>query len=1191
MPRTPRRWRALITGTAAALSLLLPQTVAQAAPAGKVDKALLAELAKKGTTDFLVRLKGGADLAAARSATGKAGKAGKAAHVYQAKSTFAAAAQAGLRTLLTERKAAYTPLWIANGAKVTGDAELAAAIAKLPGVESVEPDILLTTPKPTLAKAANPKVNAVEWNIGHIGADRVWNEFGTRGEGVTLGVITGGVQFDHPALAPRYRGRQADGTMDHSYNWYDVRTCATPGGATPCESSEQPGTRLLGVMVGGTDTQAIGVAPGATWMGVNACDDVCPMSALLAAGQWMLAPTDRWGRNPRPDLAPDVITTSWRAVNWENRRDNVGFPRWFGDLLDTWVAAGIFPVLDSGFNESTSCGSAAAPGGYANAYMAGTYGRDLRIWQYSDRGPGQNGEVKPNIATPGAEVVSTEPGNNYGVLHWGPLSASHVAGAVALLWSASPTLYRDVPATRALLDRTAADVNDTSCGGTAAKNNVWGEGRLDVHAAVKAAPATAAGALTGTVTAGGSPLARATVTTAAPGSRTVTTAADGTFRIPRLAAGTHQITVRKLGYGTATGTVTVTAGGTAVHDVTLAAVPTHTVSGRVTGDGTSAAGANVQVAGTGESTTTDADGRYRLTLPAGDHELKVTPTAYPTCAGTATLRTTVTGDTTKDITLPLRQDPFGYTCATGTEPYVAGTDKVAHPEPWVSPRVSLPFSFPFYRGSYSKAWLSAKGYVNFSSERGTPWNDNLPSFQMPHAAIMPFWDDLWLDDRSGIYTKTMGTVPNRTFVVEWRDMTFRNEPGKRLSFSALLHEDGSIGFRYRGVSPDSTDGRNATVGIQGGFHDVSAVEYTSNGNRPAVADGWSLEFTPNGRGLLTGTVLNANDRTPVGGASVKIGDLTTLTTAGDGTFAGLLPPGEHQVTVSKEGFGTVTRQATVRLGERSSADTDLITGRVSADTAAVELVTRGEPAATTTFTLTNLGRAASPYSVAAEATGGWLSVSPVSGELAPGASATITVTGDAAGLAPGTFRTGRLVVRSASAGNPVFHIPASIVAPKHEIAVDAGGTRDSLDAAGHKWTADRAYTAGGHGYLGAQSRTHTATGAIGGTADQELFKTARESQLEYRFDNLPSGVYLVELGFAETRDHRPGQRVFTVMAEGKLAVPGLDVAAEVGVRTATTRRYAVKVTDGQLNLRFVAQRGAPLVNTLRVTERPDKTLP
>ena len=68
------------------------------------------------------------------------------------------------------------------------------------------------------------------------------------------------------------------------------------------------------------------------------------------------------------------------------------------------------------------------------------------------------------------------------------MAAPHLAGAIALLWSAAPSLIGDIDATRALLDGTAIDKADRQCGGTADDNNVYGEGRLDALALLNAAP-------------------------------------------------------------------------------------------------------------------------------------------------------------------------------------------------------------------------------------------------------------------------------------------------------------------------------------------------------------------------------------------------------------------------------------------------------------------------------------------------------------------------------------------------------------------------------------------------------------------------------------------------------------------------------------------------------------------------------
>ena len=68
------------------------------------------------------------------------------------------------------------------------------------------------------------------------------------------------------------------------------------------------------------------------------------------------------------------------------------------------------------------------------------------------------------------------------------MAGPHVAGAVALLWSAVPALRGDVDRTEELLERTARPLRKTveGCGGDYAfgPNNSWGEGVIDVAQAL-----------------------------------------------------------------------------------------------------------------------------------------------------------------------------------------------------------------------------------------------------------------------------------------------------------------------------------------------------------------------------------------------------------------------------------------------------------------------------------------------------------------------------------------------------------------------------------------------------------------------------------------------------------------------------------------------------------------------------------
>ncbi|NJP92282.1 S8 family serine peptidase [Nonomuraea sp. FMUSA5-5] len=1154
------RLRATLLGLVTAAGLLVPQAAAQAAPdPGKIDATVRAQLAQDDKATFWVRLKGEADLSGARRALTKEAKAER---VFEAKTEQAQASQAGLRKLLDAQHADYRPFWIVNAVKVTAGEKLAAEIASLPEVERINPVRTLTLPKP-VEGSAQARVNAVEWNIDRVNAPRVWDELGNRGEGIVIANIDSGVQFDHPDLAASYRGRNPDGTYTHDYNWFDpAGVCPT---AAPCDNNDH-GTHVMGTMVG---ANGIGVAPGAKWIAAKGCEvNTCTDASLLAAGQWVMRPTDLNGENPRPDLAPDIVNNSWGGS---------GFDPFYKDVVDAWVAAGIFPAFSNG-NEGPACDTSGSPGQYVNAYSAGAFDVNNALYARSSKGEGENGEIKPNIAAPGVNVRSSVPGG-YDSFTGTSMASPHVAATVALIWSGSPGLQGNVAATRPLLDGTAVDVADTSCGGTAADNNVWGEGRLDTYAAVLAAPDEGLGDLSGTVTAGGAPLSGVTVTVSGPMTRTMVTGADGRYAIPRLLAGSYEVAAEKFGYARATATVTISAGQAATADVPLTVLPTGVVSGTVTTAGTPEPGTTVTAAGTPVSAVTDASGRYSMTLPHGSYELRLTPSSR--CSSAATAEVTLAGDVVKDVELPLRGDNFGYTCRSGAQPYQAGAEKLALSGDDEAQQVTLPFPVPFYGTGYTKAWIATNGFVTFADRITTGSNGRLPTSGTPNNAVYPYWDDLIVDAQAGVYTAVTGTAPHRAFVVEWRDVTFYNEGGQRVSFAALLGEDGSIAFRYQDVESERDRGSSATVGIENAAgNDALLYSY----EEPVLATGQGLTFTASRHGLVTGKVTDANDGDPIAGATVKIGDVATLTTAADGTFYGQVLAGDYEVVVSKEHYGTFTRQVTVAAAAVTRIDTALVTGRVSVSTAELTVVLPAESSRTRTLELTNLG-SATPYTVTGEP---WFTVTPSAGELAKGQRVVLKVELSSAGVAAGTFRTGKLLVKSASGRQPTIEVKVTVVVPKLQVAIDAGATRSFVDAAGDTWTPDKKYAQGGYGYLTSQNRTQSTSRTIAGTPDQALFRTARESMLEYRFDNVPAGTYTVELDFAEIRNMRMGQRVFDVLVEGQLAIPALDLALESGTYTAVSRQYTVKVTDGQLNVRFATRQGATIVSGLRISERPDK---
>jgi subtilisin family serine protease len=640
--RGSRYRRLMAAGSALAMAVLTVTAVASPASAAatdKVDKQVLNELAEQGTTQFMVYMKEKADLKGAAALTSKTAKSEK---VYEALTSTAARSQAGLKSMLTTGKVQFKSYWIANVLVVTGDKKVLDSVASRSEVKNVKAVKNIPLIEPT-ERVEAATVNAIEWGVANINAPQVWNDFGTRGEGITIANIDTGVDFDHPAVVGKYRGNLG-GTFDHNYNWWDPSSvCGSPS-LVPCDNNNH-GTHTMGTMVGddGANNQ-IGVAPGAKWFAAKGCEvNTCTETALLSAGQFVLAPTDLAGANPRPDLNADIVNNSWG----DDLHDD-----WYMQTVDSWIEAGIMPIFSSG-NSGPGCNTAGSPGDYPQAYSTGGYDINNNIYVNSSRGNGTGDSVKPNISGPAVNVRSSINGGGYAGFTGTSMAAPHLSATVALMWSAAPGLKGNINATREILDNTARDVDSLGCGGTVDDNNNFGEGRLDAYQAVLQSPRGPNGRVTGTVTdaATGAPLAGATVS---GGDIEDITGADGVYQLT-LPVGDHTVTASKFGYATETATVTVTEGSVITQNFALDAQASVTVSGRVLDGSGHGWGlyAKLEVAGSpgGPIFTNPATGAFSFTVPAGaTYSVTATP-LYPGYLAETVEVVVGDGAVTQDITL------------------------------------------------------------------------------------------------------------------------------------------------------------------------------------------------------------------------------------------------------------------------------------------------------------------------------------------------------------------------------------------------------------------------------------------------------------------------------------------------------------------------------------------------------------
>ena len=126
--------------------------------------------------------------------------------------------------------------------------------------------------------------------------------------------------------------------------------------------------------------------------------------------------------------------------------------------VDALRAAGIFVVASAG-NDGPRCSTIKDPIAiYDGAFSVGAVDEGRGLAPFSSTGPvtvDGSGRIKPDIAAPGVDVWSAWPGGQYAMNSGTSMAGPHVAGVVALLWSANPALIGDIERTEEILRETA----------------------------------------------------------------------------------------------------------------------------------------------------------------------------------------------------------------------------------------------------------------------------------------------------------------------------------------------------------------------------------------------------------------------------------------------------------------------------------------------------------------------------------------------------------------------------------------------------------------------------------------------------------------------------------------------------------------------------------------------------------------
>lgn len=281
-----------------------------------------------------------------------------------------------------------------------------------------------------------------------IGAGRVWNELGYTGAGVTIAILDSGIDATHPDLPFGEKVIQNVKIVPDLFGGGPVVVENLPN----TDTSSGHGTHVASTAAGTGSARGgkyTGVAPGAKLVGVGAGETLLILSALEGF-DWILANKDRYGIR--------VISNSWGTTGEYSPHDPINVA---SKLAHDAGIVVLFAAGNEGPAENTLNPYAVAP--WVIGVAAGKKdGKTLA--DFSSRGIPGDPLYHPTLTAPGVGIAAARATTgvamnaffaldlldigtdalHYAVASGTSMATPHVAGTVALMLEANPSLGPDL---------------------------------------------------------------------------------------------------------------------------------------------------------------------------------------------------------------------------------------------------------------------------------------------------------------------------------------------------------------------------------------------------------------------------------------------------------------------------------------------------------------------------------------------------------------------------------------------------------------------------------------------------------------------------------------------------------------------------------------------------------------------------
>ena len=171
----------------------------------------------------------------------------------------------------------------------------------------------------------------------------------------------------------------------------------------------------------------------------------------------------------------------------------------------------------------------------------------------------------------------------------------------------------------------------------------------------------------------------------------------------------------------------------------------------------------------------------------------------------------------------------GYDVRSSTRPFQSAVgDKIPLNDD-ASARLTLPFTFPFYAGRYTDAFLNSDGNVTFGTEDHASTDRNVARFLTGPPRIAPIFDDLDPSQSGGVFRRT----DSDAVILTWCNVQEFDSASNVVNVQVRLNSDGSIEFIYGATVAPTT----AVVGVSPGETGIFSAVDLSTASTGALAGG------------------------------------------------------------------------------------------------------------------------------------------------------------------------------------------------------------------------------------------------------------------------------------------------------------------------------------------------------------------